>query len=211
MARACRLTGTPRKEGVPCRNPCPKTHPSNTSRRKPRHCCPRAVAHDTIAQIVRLATEDYWDGWRQQFAPHAVTGLAALEQYAADIADLSKALQNDGGTNRDTCHFDRGWCCYAVYPQLTARECTGQYLDSAAEHFEGAPATLLRRAAGRYHQAFGHWREWEKHLGRDDRFGTGDERWADPSHRDAGQRAVLASLDEERRGIDLLREALAAM
>ena len=172
---------------------------------------PRTVARATIAQTVRLATEDYWDGWRQDFAPHAVTGLTAIEQYAADIADPANTMQGQSGANEDSCFFDRGWCCYALYPQFTARECTGRYLDGAAEHFDGTAQTLLHQAASRYHQAFGHWRQWEKHLGRDSSFGPADERWANPDHRTQGSHAVLAALDEERHAIDLLQDALAAM
>ena len=169
---------------------------------------PHRVAGQTLAQLVRLATERYWDGWRRDMAPEALTGPDAMEQYARDIRDLDKAMCNGEGSNQDTCFFDRGWCCYAVYPQSTARECTAQYLDRAVSHFTGETANLVRRAADRYHRAFKQWRQWEKHLGRDEEFGPCDERWADAEHRAAGSLAVLAAADEERRGISMLRAVL---
>lgn len=40
--------------------------------------------------------------------------------------------------------------------------------------------------AGRYHQAFGHWRQRERPLGPDDERGGDDERWVDAAHRRGG-------------------------
>jgi len=171
---------------------------------------PDAVARQTLAGLARLATEDYWTNWRKDAAPNAVTGLRAIERYAADVADLAHDMQDNKETNKATCFFERGWGCYAIYPQWTARECTARYLDRAAALFDGAAAKHIRAAAGKYHQAYGAWQQWERHLGRSEEFGEYDARWADPAHRRAGSEAALSALDAERHAVAAVQAALAA-
>jgi len=170
-----------------------------------------AVARETLAELVRLATANYWTGWRKDAAPHATTGLRAIEQYASDVADVSHDMQDDRETNKDTCFFERGWGCYAIYPQWTARECTGRYLDQAAKLFDTAAGKHIRSAAGSFHAVYGAWKTWEEHLGRSEKFGEYDERWADPKHRRAGNEAVLSALEHERAAIAFVKQALAAI
>jgi len=172
---------------------------------------PAVAARQTLAELARLATEDYWTDWRAKVAPNVVTGLRAMEQYAADVADVSHAMPDIDETNKDICFFDRGWGCYAIYPQWTARECSGRYLDQAAGLFEGAAARHIRDAARSYHEAHRAWQQWEQHLGRSEKFGEYDARWADPTHRRAGSEAALSALDSEREAIASVRAALSAI
>lgn len=172
---------------------------------------PDEVARETLAQIVHLAEDDYWTGWRNSAAPGAVTGLRGIEQYAADVADPSKRMTNADETDGDSCFFDRGWGCYAVYPQWTARECTARYLEATAGLFDGEADRHLRGAVGHYHNAYGAWRRWERHLGRPQALGGYDQRWADPDHRRTGSDAVLEALEHERRGVESIKEALSAV
>ena len=166
---------------------------------------PTDVAVETMESLVRLATEDYWTNER---APDALTGLRAMERYAEDIADVGKGMQKD---EDDTSFFERGWGCYAVYPQWTARECTARYLTEVAPLFDAPVSDRVRRAAEAYRGAYGHWREWERHLGRSKELGGYDERWADPERRQDGVKAVRKTIAAEREALESVRGALDAL
>ena len=167
---------------------------------------PRKTAIDVMRGLVRLATTDYW---KIPSAAAALTGFAALQRYAEDIADVSKTMQDNDGTNKDTCFFERGWGCYAVYPQWTARECSARYLERGARLLDEPMASHVGQAARHYHKAHHHWREWERHLGRPEELGSYDQRWADPAHRAAGSAAVRQAISSERSAIAELEKALA--
>jgi len=169
------------------------------------------VACETLAELARLATETYWTDWRKKAAPNATTGLRAIEQYAADVADPSHAMQDNDETNKDTCFFERGWGCYAIYPQWTARECTARYLEKAARFFESDAAEHVRDASRKFRAAYHAWQQWEPHLGRPEKFGAYDDRWADPEHRRAGSDAALAALAHEKEAIASVKRALSAI
>jgi hypothetical protein len=173
---------------------------------------PAAVAVETLHELVRLATENYWTDWRKRAAPNATTGLRGIEQYAADLADVSRSMQDENESNSQTCFFDRGWGCYAIYPQWTARECSARYLDGLAGRYAGAAQAHIRQAARGYRAAYRAWQHWAQHLGRvsggNDAY---DRHWADPDHRRAGSEAVREALDHERRAVGSVERALNAM
>jgi hypothetical protein len=171
----------------------------------------REAARETLAGLVRLAAEPYWTGWRKKAAPNAATGLAAIERYASDVADPAHAMQDQDGTNRDTCFFDRGWGCYAIYPQWTARECTARYLGHAAALFEDGAAKHVRDASAKYRAAYRAWQRWEAHLGRSTKFGSYDERWADPAHRRAGSEAAFEAMGNEKEAVASVKRAVSAL
>ena len=169
---------------------------------------PRENALDVMKDLVRLAATDYWQNAQ---APGALTGFTALERYAEDIADVIKTMQDNRETNKETCFFDRGWGCYAVYPQWTARECSARSLERAVQLFDEPVASRVGEASRHYHMAYAHWRDWGQQLGRVTEPGSYDEHWADPARRAAGSAAVRQAVASERSAIAAVQEALALL
>ncbi|MDP6380956.1 MAG: hypothetical protein QF662_06390, partial [Phycisphaerae bacterium] len=170
----------------------------------------KRVAMETMRELVRLATTEY------SKVAGAVTGFEAIEKYAADVADISKTMSDSGEKNKATCYFDRGWGCYAVYPQWTARKCTATYLKRAAKEFPEAAGGHMVAAAKEYDAAHAAWQEWEKHIGRnlDPKVSLEegnlafDKAWASKEHREAGAAAVRKALEHEKTGVGEIKKAL---
>ena len=172
---------------------------------------PKKVAVETMQELVRLSKEEY-------LKEHgALTGITAMEHYAADIADPDKTIQNSDDSNTDSCFFERGWGCFAVYPQWTARECSARYLDRAAPLFDAPVREHMEKAAAAYHEEYVAWQKWETNLGRNHALPAGegdldyDRRWADPSRRKAASQAVLEAIEHEKAAIAEVEKALAAL
>jgi len=133
-------------------------------------------------------------------------GFQAIAAYAADVADLSKTVEQDFTFGNNACH--------AITPQWNTRRYIGEYLANKAPLFEGPTQECMQAAAARYHDAHAAWVVFDEQLGQ--RFvheygGNQDEGWADPARRAKGSAAVYAALDHEKAAVASLREALSAL
>jgi len=79
-------------------------------------------------------------------------GLAALEAYAADVADPSKDFANCGE-----------YFCWATFERLMARRCAAVWLERAAEELDQFLG--LGAAAARYQRAYELYQEYRKAVG----------------------------------------------
>jgi hypothetical protein len=129
-------------------------------------------------------------------------GLAGIEAYASDIADISKSGKKDE-------YFQGGWLgCHNIYPQWTARQLTALYLKRASEQFDGGIRAKMLSAAKEYDAAHAAWKEWENHLGAFQRVRRPEDAWEDPEHRQAGAAAVYKALERERAAVAEIEKAL---
>jgi hypothetical protein len=129
--------------------------------------------------------------------------LEAIAAYAADVGDLSKAVEKDFAFGNNACH--------AITPQWNTRRYIGTYLADRAALFEGTAREKVQEAATRYHDAYGAWVVFDDQLGQ--RFvhkygGNQAEGWADPARRTKGSEAISAALEHERAAVALLRDIL---
>ena len=132
-------------------------------------------------------------------------GLAGIEAYANDIADLSKSGKKDE-------YFQAGWLgCHNIYPQWTARQLTGRYLEGASEHFTEPVRGYMLSAAREYEAAHAAWKEWERRLGAFKLVNRPEDAWENPEHRKAGAAAVYKALGCEKAAIAEIEKALAGM
>jgi len=154
---------------------------------------PAASAREVMASIVELALDDPRD--KQQWAGDAVWGLNGLETYARDVADLSKAPG----------FFHSGWHgCHNIYPQLTARQHTGRWLEEKSALFDGRTGEYMRQAASEYRKAHQAWLEYGRQLGD----GSPEDAWGNDNCRTAGAKAIFDAIEHERTAVDLVQKAL---
>jgi len=152
----------------------------------------KQVAIETMKALVHLA---YQDTRSEGTNPPVACGLAGIEAFARDMADLSMSER----------HFCSGWFgCHDSNPQWTARQLTLQYLQTCVPLFEEEVAGLIRAAVKDYQRAHGAWLEWDQQLG------THSPRraWAKEPRRLAGAEAVRRAAQHERDGIEKIRQAL---
>ena len=139
-----------------------------------------------------------------------VWGVAGIEAYAADLADLDKsgAPEGEGG------FFQGGWRgCHNVYPQISGRPSSAAYLRTAAPQFEGETRQHIESAAEAYARATESWRACHAQLGRDGERAVNlshSEAWSDPVCRKAGAAAVAEAARHERNALAALERALAS-
>jgi len=165
---------------------------------------PRDAALTTLKMLVEYATNDP-RAKNKRFQKNATTfGLAGLEAYAADIADLSKSGRPDG-------YFQGGWRgCHNIYPQLGGRWSTENHLKRLATSGALNPEATkhVAAAAEDYHAVCAAWEEFETHLA--DRNKDANKAWSTKANRLAGAAAVRKAIAHERAGLAHLRQALAA-
>jgi hypothetical protein len=127
--------------------------------------------------------------------PKAKFGLAGIEAYAADCADVAT--------------YEDWSACHDINPQWTVRNSTAAYLaEVAARHvFPAEAAEHISAAAREYGAAYEDWCELYEQLGH----GAPEQAGRDPERRAAGAAAVRLALEHEKTAIAELRRALAAI
>ncbi len=125
--------------------------------------------------------------------PEAKFGLAGIEAYAADCADVRT--------------YEDWSACHDINPQWTLRNSTAAYLGgvAAGQSFPVQVTSRIATAAEHYRAAYEDWREFHRQLAYDAPEGAGK----DPERRAAGAAAVRRALEHERAAVAELREALA--
>lgn len=168
----------------------------------------RQSAVEVLGTMVRVANGD---DSRRKPNDGVVWGIAGVEAYAADLADMSKsgAVEDKGG------YFQGGWRgCHNVYPQMSGRPAAAAYLKRVAPSFEGDAQMHLLAAAAEYEKAAEAWRSFTGQLGRDTQGVAHVEHgvaWTTGTYRKAGAAAVTQAARHERAAVAALAEALAAI
>jgi len=129
--------------------------------------------------------------------PEARFGLAGIEAYASDIADLSEDEEYMAGPWRG---------CHAINPQWRARACPSVYLQRIAGALDGPARRRVLAAARQYEQAYALWVDWSARLGGP----AGRDAWSSANQRQAGAAAIRRACAHERAAVDEIREALQA-
>jgi len=136
-----------------------------------------------LERAVRLGSAHAWSGVPQ--------GLAALEAYAADVADPSQDFATTGE-----------WFCWATFNRLDARKCAAIWLEQAAQVLGESE---LSRAAACYHLAYESYAQYRKAVGA----GESQDKSLQERVRTPANAAEVSSL--LRRGIEHERAGLEAM
>jgi len=135
--------------------------------------------------------------WRQ-----ATFGLAGIEAYAADVADLMKKPKE---------YFkDTAWCaCHGINGQWTARNSSGVYLEHVARSgtFPKKVNDRLLAAAKQYRAAFAAWKVFYERLGHK----APKDAWLDKTRRRAGGEAALTWAACEKAAVAEVAAALEAL
>ena len=149
------------------------------------------TAREVIGNLITWSAEQPAKEVRNH--PEATFGLAGIEAYARDCADL------EGHEDWTACHDVNG--------QWALRNSSSVYLGSIAEAglFPEEASQRLLAAAVAYRTAYTHWQELYAQLGHDAPDGAGRM----PDRRKAGAAAVRRALDCERVAIEDLKAAMA--
>lgn len=124
-------------------------------------------------------------------------GLAALEAYAADVADPSKDFANCGE-----------YFCWATFERLMARRCAAVWLERAAEELDQFLG--LGAAVARYQHAYELYQEYRKAVGGGNpNSGMTPEQLRSPEKIAQIVPLLRRALDEERAGLHEISVALA--
>ena len=162
-------------------------------------------AIDTLRTLVEYSVTDA-RAKIKRFAENGTTfGLAGLEAYAADIADLSKSGEKE-------LYFQGGWRgCHDIYPQLGGRWSTENYLKRLATSGALSPEATrhVAAAAREYHAVCAAWEEYETHLA--DRNKNANKAWSMKKHRLAGAAAIRKAIKHERAGLAEIEKALTVL
>jgi hypothetical protein len=158
-----------------------EAHPSDEIRRR------------AIRRAAKKGAPHSWEGTPQ--------GLAALQEYLADVSDPAKDFVNT-----------EEWFCWAAFERLMARRCCAVWLRATAEHMDGAVKEPLLEAARGYGEAFQHYDRYRAELAG----GVPATLSLVDRARTPERIAVLAELLEqgitaESAGLDALTQAAAAL
>jgi hypothetical protein len=148
---------------------------------------PRELYTKALQRAVKFASADEVNGVPQ--------GLAALEAYAADVADPEKDFAQCGE-----------YFCWATFERLEARECCAVWLERAAQLLD---EPRLNAAAEHYRSAYDLYEEYRATAGA----GEPTEKSLQEAARTPEQIAKLVpllerALDEERAGLRAMEAAL---
>jgi hypothetical protein len=166
----------------------------------------RQSAIEVIETLVRVARGD---DPRGKQGDGVVYGIAGVEAYATDLADMSRsgAAEDDGG------YFQGGWRgCHNVYPQISGRPAAAKYLRRIATHFEGETREQIETAAAAYDRATEAWTAYLAQLGGHAGRTVGVDHvtaWTTGQYRRAGAAAVARAAEHERAAVAALEQALA--
>lgn len=152
---------------------------------------PREIALRVLRDLVAWS-EDPPDTVTTAF-PKAQWGLAGIEAYAADCADVER--------------YPTWVACHDINPQWTIRNATGIYLERVVARglFDSDINRHLTEAARHYRAAFECWTAFYRLLGH----GVTEDIQAMPSRRQAGSAVVRAWLAHERAALAAVSGALA--
>ena len=152
---------------------------------------PRRVALRVMSDLVNWAEKP--PEKVQERYPKATFGLAGIEKYAADCANLEK--------------YEDWLACHDINPQWTVRNSTAVYLQEVAKSglFTEEVSQHIEDAAGEYRAAYEEWRKLYELLGH----GASETDRRTRKRREAGAAAVRRALEHEKAGIETIKATLA--
>jgi len=140
-----------------------------------------------LERAVRLGSAHTWNGVPQ--------GLAALEAYAADVADSSHDFARTGE-----------WFCWATFNRLDGRKCAAAWLEQAAQIL-GEPK--LSKAATCYHLAYESYAQYRKAVGAGEpQESSLQERVRTPAKAAQVSAILRQGIEHERAGLEAMAAAL---
>ncbi len=153
----------------------------------------REIAFRVIRDLVEWA-EQPPASVRDRFG-EATFGLAGIERYATDCADVEA--------------FEDWTACHNINPQWTLRRSSGVYLERVAEAglFPKDATAHIATAARHYRLAFSDWQEFYDLLGHHAPEGAGKMK----DRREAGAAVARRWLEHEKAAIAKLEQALALL
>lgn len=151
---------------------------------------PREVARRVMRDLVAWST-DPPEACTKRF-PQATFGLAGIERYADDCADVEA--------------FPDWTMCHDINPQWTLRHSTGVYLGRVADGglFPQPAARHIAQAAAAYRSAAESWHQAYGLLGH----GATEGQRRDPKRRRRAAALIRQALEHERGGIAEIEKAL---
>ncbi len=156
------------------------------SKARPRDEIRRAALERAVAK----GSAHSWEGTPQ--------GMAALQRYLADVADVTKDFVDAGE-----------WFCWAAFERLMARRCCEVWLRSTAAELEGELRELVSEAAFRYGEAFRWYDRYRSEVGAGERRPRSNEHTARTPDRIAATAGLLESgIKAEAAGLDVLARAV---
>lgn len=156
------------------------------SKARPRDEIRRAALERAVAK----GSAHSWEGTPQ--------GMAALQRYLADVADVTKDFADTGE-----------WFCWAAFERLMARRCCEVWLRSTAAEFEGELRELVSETACRYGEAFRWYDRYRSEVGAGERRPRSNEHSARTPDRIAATACLLESgINAEAAGLDVLARAV---
>jgi hypothetical protein len=169
---------------------------------------PWPARKSALETMATMAEAGMGEDSRQRPDDRVVWGVAGIEAYAKDLADLAKsgAEEDQGG------FFQGGWRgCHNVYPQMSGRPAAATYLKRIAPLFEGEARELILAAAAEYSEATKAWEAYTGQLGRECEEVAGVKHsvaWTSETQRKAGATAVAKAAKHERGALVALQKAL---
>ena len=151
----------------------------------------KQVAQQVMKDLVEWA-ENPPDVVKERY-PKATFGLAGIERYAAECADLEKHKE---------------WiACHDINAQWTVRNSTAVYLHQVAEggSFSDEASKNIYEAAVAYDAAYKEWRKLYELLGH----GASEAERRTRTRREAAAAAIRRALEHEKAGIEKLKTTLA--
>lgn len=163
---------------------------------------PQDLTREMLAKTVAWS---HGDGRSQEKSmAEGAFGLAGIEAYAADVADASKPPE----------HFDDGWLnCHAINRQTSGRKCASNWLARVAGGMKDPAASALRTASAQYASAYAAWGEFRTAMLGDAKLKleAAQEAWRDPQRRAAGAAAIRKAIENERKAVATVEQALEAL
>lgn len=163
---------------------------------RPTEGCSRADDREMTTEVLRrtLVWADHDGRAGVSWIPPATYGIAGMEAFAADVADMTKGPD----------YWTLAWLgCHGINRQSSGRKCAGEYLERAAALFPGPVGSHLGSAAPHYRAAYSAWNEFGRQLGRLNPDAQKDAKavWSNPERRKAGAAAIREAAKHERKAV----------
>ncbi len=158
---------------------------------------------EIVSELARLAVEnaqtDHLDLGEDLSVPF---GLAAYDRYIADLRNPEFDFTRQFGD--DKIMYRMAWLSVAIYSLWTQYFAAHTYFSHIANLFPEKQAEALHQAARHYGNAYGHWLEWEKFVGRVEDEKEFIERARSMERRNSAADAVEKAKNSVKQAVDSL-------
>lgn len=160
-----------------------------------------------VEELAKLAVQSYRTEFLELGEVRISFGLRAYAAYADDLKnpEVDFLVEDADGKRSRTA-----WFCFAIYSQWTQTFAAHCYFSHIASFFPERQRSALEAAAQHFGNAYGHWLEWQKIIGKCAKKEEFFERVRDMNLRVAASREVLAAREDVEKAVASLEEFLAA-